>query len=66
MYTFILCLIYQFLNPTNDFKFATNKDTSIETFFQVSPNEDFQRMYRFMKMHNVNNVREGFTNILSG
>ena len=64
--TILFFLVFQFLNPTNDFKFATNKDTSIETFFQVSPNPDFQRMYQFMKLHNVNNVREGFANILNG
>lgn len=53
-------------NPTQNFKFATSRHTSIEDFFRVAPDEALQRMYRFMKQYNVGNIEEGINKVLSG
>ncbi len=54
------------LNPTPRFKFATVPSTSIEGFFKDAPDENFQRMYRFMKKYNVRSVAEGLAKVKSG
>uniref|UniRef100_A0A7M5VEH9 Uncharacterized protein n=2 Tax=Clytia hemisphaerica TaxID=252671 RepID=A0A7M5VEH9_9CNID len=56
----------RFVNPTEDFKFATNKDTSIETFFEKSPDPSYHRMYLFMRKYNVETVDEGINKVLNG
>eukprot|EP00794_Sanderia_malayensis_P015932 gene15932-17533_t len=54
------------LNPTDDFKFATVPSTSIEGFFKDAPDDNFRRMYFFMKKYNVASVEEGLAKVKSG
>ena len=61
-----LFLSFQFQHPTDEFKFATSRDTSIEMFFKSSPNPQYNRMYYFMKKYNVNSTDEGLNKTLQG
>lgn len=52
--------------PTDEFRYATSRDTSIESFFYNSTDPTLSRMGRFMKKYNVKNIPEGISKLLKG
>ncbi|XP_032231013.1 glutamate receptor ionotropic, NMDA 1 [Nematostella vectensis] len=54
------------INPPDDFKFATIRDTSSEDFFKNSPNRRLRDIYESMKDESVGNFSEGVARVRSG
>lgn len=53
-------------HPTDEFRYATSRDTSIESFFYNSTDPTLSRMGSFMKKYNVKNIPEGISKLLKG
>ena len=53
-------------NPTKEFKFATVKSSSYETFFRKSERDVLKRMGMFMEKYNVDTTHEGIEKVKNG
>lgn len=53
-------------NPTEEFKFATVKDTSYEMLFKHSENLILKKMSRLMEKYGTDTAEEGVKKIANG
>ena len=58
--------LFQMTHPTNDFKFATVKSTSMEDYFRFSEDPTVRSMHLFMKDFNVKSNDIGIKKLLNG
>ena len=52
-------------NPTESFKFAAMKSSSVEEYFRYSDNEVFQRMNTFMEKYNTDSNEIGTQKVVN-
>ena len=56
----------QLTNPTDSFKFATIKSSSMQEYFRFTDNTAYRKMNAFMEKYNVDTNEMGAKKVVTG